>query len=55
MYNIIYILFLIAVFVNRFLLNENYQSMLNNGLMYYFICKYVKQKLFFETYEEYNF
>jgi SAM-dependent methyltransferase len=46
MYNIIYILFLITVFVNRILLNENYQYILNNGSMYYFICKYVEQKLF---------
>ena len=48
MYNIIYILFLITVFVNRILLNENYQYILNNGSMYYFFCKYFEQKLFFK-------
>jgi ubiquinone/menaquinone biosynthesis C-methylase UbiE len=46
MYLIILILLFIVFFINRILLNENYQEYINVGFFYFIFCKDIEQELF---------
>lgn len=39
-------IFLSSIFINRVLLNENYNGLINNGYFYLFFCKKLEQQLF---------
>lgn len=43
------IIFLSSIFINRVLLNENYNGIINNGYFYLFFCKKFEQQLFIKN------
>ena len=48
------IIFISSIFINRVLLNENYNEIINNGYFYLFFCKKFEQQLFIKNMKRMN-